>query len=143
MEAFLLAQAFRLNFWRIVWLIVVANYVSSFAGVVFIPHLETALFNGNDVLGNLHVLPRMFWELIALLFVITVFVEWPFVFFGFPYGKGRLYKSLLGSLLAQTCSYGHFKQIASIALGRSPIVLLDGTTQKFTGKLDDEKNISP
>ncbi len=105
LEAVLIARFFRLKFLRALWLMVMANYVSGFAGAASIPNLATAVFDGNGGLNHLSALSTMFWELLALLFVITVFIEWPFVFFAFPPGKDRLRRSLLASLLAQSCSY--------------------------------------
>jgi hypothetical protein len=137
LEGLLIAKYFSIKFWRtalLCVLMVIANYVSSFAGLACIPYLETTLFDSYNWLSHL---PTVFWQLVALLFVITVFIEWPFVFFGFPPGKGRLRKSLLASLLAQSCSYGLL--IPSYAMLSTTSLI---TESKFSQSLDFSKNKS-
>ena len=95
LEALILARIFRVKYWRAACLMVTANYVSSFIGLISMQKLALALFESNKWLSHLNMLPTIFWELFALLFVITVLVEWPFVFFVLTPRKERLYKSLL------------------------------------------------
>jgi hypothetical protein len=135
LEAVLIARFFKVKFWRTLWLMVIANYVSGFVGLVCIPQLATALFDLNQGLSHLYILPTVFWTLLALLFVMTVFIEWTFVFFAFPSGNSRLRRSFWASLLAQTCSYLLLLPLYAMVSDTS---LMSGI--KLTQSLDFSKN---
>jgi hypothetical protein len=138
LEGLLIAKCFGIKFWRaalLCVLMVIANYVSSVAGSFCTFRLAHTLIDKYNLFDHLHTLPTVFWGLVALLIVITFLIEWPFVLFGFPPGKGRLRKSLFATLLAQSCSYGLLIPFYAML---SPHSLV--TESKFSQSLDFSKN---
>lgn len=76
-----------------------ANYVSAWLGGFalgwFAGWLDWNLNNGW----------MLFWSFVFLAYVLTIFVEWPFVFWSFPKQSRNWKQSLKASWLVQTCSY--------------------------------------
>jgi hypothetical protein len=101
-EAGLLMAVFRSDRrWRAFPIMVLANYISAWLGLIAfsregIPRLFT---------WDLDNMVSLAWVLIGIAFVLTLFLEWPFVAW---YFKGRthwLRKSMYGILLTQAVSY--------------------------------------
>lgn len=101
LEGAILASTFGLKLRRSIGLLIVANYVSSWAGIWGIE--ELARWLDPDLYHGLQAA----FGLIATTYVLTLVLEWPFVAIAVAVGgpPGWLRRSVKGSLIAQTASY--------------------------------------
>lgn len=100
LEGFVVARVFRASLWRSLLALIVANYVSMFAGVslrhLVVPHfafltLDHALLSLAACAGG--------YLLLATL------IEWPFLFFPLHQHRARAWQAIKGSALAQISSF--------------------------------------
>ncbi len=98
-EGWLLARVFHLPKRRCIWLLIFANYLSAWIGVM----LTSYLFHeyATDIYSGL----RVTWMLVAATYFLTVVVEWPFVALCFRNAPQWLPSSIKSSLLIQSASY--------------------------------------
>ena len=87
---------------RVIWWMILANYVSAFAGLMILGAADSAGISSKwtiyDVNGYL-------WMATIALFLATILLEWPFCWLGFGKRPKRVRKSFFASVLAQTVSY--------------------------------------
>lgn len=104
-EGVLLALLFRVRARRAIPIMVLANYASMIAGMLAVIYVLAPM--GGRWMGPapLYAAPRVLLLLLALSFVLTVILEWPFCFWMLSGRKQRLRKSLIASLAAQIASY--------------------------------------
>jgi len=86
-EGTLLWLMFRPPFWRAVILLVLANYMSAWAGM-----LVLGKWGPRATLENFHT---MIPSLVILAFLFTLIVEFPFVLLSFPRRKGNWLRALI------------------------------------------------
>jgi hypothetical protein len=99
LEGLILAFLFHLPKWKSVGVMILANYVSAWAGSVL---LSSGLLRLPMTIEN--VRPMLLLTLV-ILFVITVLLELLFIAFLFRRDPRQWAKGLKGSLLVQTVSY--------------------------------------
>lgn len=96
----MLAFLFRLSKWKCVLIMIAANYFSAWVGDLFI--LGYAIKTPELDLYNAWNWVR---SMVAVTFLITLVLEWPFVFFCLRKSESRLKKSLWGNFVIQLLSY--------------------------------------
>ena len=99
-EGLLIAKLYNVRKKVMVWIMVGANYFSMFFGHFLIvwlsPKFEwVSLYEGW----------RFIWLGLLVLFILTVFLEWPFVLLGLRKQKDRFKRSFQASALVQVLSY--------------------------------------
>jgi hypothetical protein len=99
-EGLLLAFLFRLKGALCVAIMIAANYFSAWVGGVF---LISAITSSLSL--DLYNAWRWLWYMVAISYVITLVLEWPFIAFCFRNTKGWFRKSIWGSLVVQSASY--------------------------------------
>jgi len=99
LEGGLLSRAFGLPAGRCIGLLIIANYVSAWTGEMLMPHLFWRY--ATDIYSGL----RVTWALIAGTYLLTLFVEWPFVASSFWKTSKWFVRSIKASLLIQSVSY--------------------------------------
>ena len=99
-EGMLLAFLFHLKRWKCILAMIAANYFSAWVGDVFV--LGYALKSPEP---DLYQAWRWVWIMIAVTFIVTCILEWPFVFFCLRKSDNRFKKSLWGNTLVQFVSY--------------------------------------
>ncbi len=98
-EGMILAWAFKLKSSRCAWIMILANYFSSWGGMF----LNSAI---TDCLSlNLYNAWIWFWVMVGIAYLMTLILEWPFVFFCLRKSPNRFKKSLWGNLLVNSISY--------------------------------------
>jgi len=100
LEGLLLAKFCKLKNGQCVGVMILANYFSSWGGGLFLAgtlasHLSLNLYNAWF----------WFWIMVGITFLLTLILEWPFVFFCLRRQPGRFKKSLGGNLLVNSISY--------------------------------------
>jgi len=100
LEGGLLAICYKVRAARSVWLMILANYFSAWVGYVWLAsrinqRLELDLYYGW----------RLLWEMIAVAYVVTIVLEWPFVAGCFAGQRAWFRKSWVASLIVQSASY--------------------------------------
>ena len=98
-EGWLLARYLKLPWPRPVWPLIVANYCSAWLGTLLLPFLFDCYAT------DIYVVGRVIGALIFFSFLLTLVIEWPFVYRAIPKGRRRLQQSLRGSLVIQSVSY--------------------------------------
>lgn len=98
-EGMILAWLFKLNATRCVWVMILANYSSSWGGL-FLNSAITHLLS-----LNLYNAWFWFWVMVGVAYLMTLIMEWPFVFFCFRKERNRLKRSLVANLLVNSVSY--------------------------------------
>lgn len=98
-EGNLIAYIFKTKYLRSVVLLVVANYFSMIFGGLLMALLQLPMPD----IQNVHFL---FWVAFFISYLLTLLLEWPFVFFSFEKSPERLVKSSKASLCVQTITYG-------------------------------------
>lgn len=99
-EGLLLAFLFRLRGTPCVAIMIAANYFSAWVGgVVLISAITSSLSL------DLYNAWRWLWCMVAISYVITLVLEWPFVAFCLRNTNGWFRKSIWGSLVVQSASY--------------------------------------
>ncbi len=99
-EAYLLKRFFALPFQRCSSRMILANYVSAWIGYL----LLSGWYEKDSVTINNGY--QVFWILALITYALTLLIESPFVAWCFRGTPGWLGRSLKGSLLVQTASYG-------------------------------------
>jgi len=99
-EGLILARVFKLKSGKSVLVMICANYFSVWGGELFLNYQITKLLP-----FSLYNAYHWIWAMVFVTFLITLILEWPFVFFCFRKEQDRLKKSLLGNLLVNSLSY--------------------------------------
>lgn len=100
LEGSLLAWIYRIPTSRSIPLMILANYFSVWVGWVWLSEFAQ---NQHDL--TLYNVQRFLWGMIAAAYVVTLWLEWPFVAISI-WGKGHdLRRSCVASLLVQSVSY--------------------------------------
>lgn len=100
LEGAILARVFKQNYTKCISVMVCANYFSSWGGGVFLDNLITSHLS-----LDLYNAWFWFWTMVIVTFLLTLILEWPFVFFCFRKSPNRFKQSLLGNLLVNAISY--------------------------------------
>lgn len=105
LEGLMIGRLFKVRFRRAIPIMIVANYVSMFAGVAGVEYLsnwfqdirmrQDPLYAGSQAMGLAA----------AASFVCSIIMEWPFCFWAMKKAGIRPGKALGASALAQTASY--------------------------------------
>lgn len=100
LEGSILARIYKLSYLKCILVMVVANYFSSWGGGVFLDgaitdHLSLDLYNAWF----------WFWTMVLVTYLLTLVLEWPFVFLCFRKSPDRFKRSLWGNLLVNSASY--------------------------------------
>jgi len=99
-EAGLLTRVFKAPPGKTTALMILANYVSAFLGSFLI---NTAFVQSFHL--NLYNAWRFIWLMVAVMYLLTLAIEWPFIALAFR-GTGHwLRKSITASLFVQTATY--------------------------------------
>lgn len=99
-EGLLLVWFFQAPKGRAIGCMIVANYISAWAGALF---LSGSAVRALDL--DLNNAWRWFWILAGVAYLLTLVLEWPFVAYAVR-GKSQTWRrSVLASLLVQTASY--------------------------------------
>ena len=99
-EGLLLGLIFRTSKWKAILILIAANYVSAwFGGAFIIGNLA------NQVSVNIENVQYWFWRFTFLAFLITLFVEFPFILFAIRKIKHALIKSIIATVLLHCISY--------------------------------------
>jgi hypothetical protein len=97
------------GFWlKAVFLMFIANLVSAFVGFLIIPGWYLDNLPLEWLLGssqNASSFYNIFWGIIGFSAIITLVIEWPFVYFCVARGRNRFGRSLLGDLVVHIVSY--------------------------------------
>jgi hypothetical protein len=116
-EGLLLAILFRLNKLFCVAVMIVANYFSAWIGYAW---LTSKISLSLDL--DLYNAWQWMWIMVGVSYLITLFLEWPFVAFCLRKKERWFRKSLLGTLATQTASYllifGWYWSVSGIGLYR-------------------------
>lgn len=99
-EGTILSRVFKLKSGVCVLVMICANYFSAWGGELFLNYQITKLLP-----FNLYNAWHWIWAMVFVTFLITLILEWPFVFFCFRKEQDRLKKSLRGNLLVNSLSY--------------------------------------
>ena len=99
-EGYLLAKFFKLPKLRSIILMIIANYVSMWLGGLLLLGWLSSLISV-DLSSGRWIYPG----LILLSFILTLLMEYPFVFGAFKGVQGKWKKAWKGTLLTQTLSY--------------------------------------
>ena len=99
-EGFILAKFFKLQAHVCIWTMMLANYFSAWLGGLFLNQQIT-----NHLPFNLYNAWHWIWTMVVVTYLITLVLEWPFVFFCFRKEPNRLKRSWLGNLLINSLSY--------------------------------------
>jgi hypothetical protein len=105
LEGILIALVFRARVTVALGVMVLANYASTFVGVMLLSRQYSFVFGSLMRGAPLYDMPRLHWILLGISFVITLLVEWPFCLLVLWRKRGRWWKSVLANGLAQTASY--------------------------------------
>ena len=100
LEGFLLAQIFGLSKWKSIGILILANYSSAWVGGVF---LQGVIVRALPV--DVNNVRLFFWSMVALTYLLTLMLEFPFVALAFRKDPRWLRKSVRGSLIVQSVSY--------------------------------------
>ena len=105
LEAFILVKWFRGHKYGSFPLLIAANYFSSFVGFFLIVNnfLRSPWYKvWRPTVENYQV---WFIVTVGICFILTVILEWPFVFAAVKGGKGRVLRSVKACVVVQTISY--------------------------------------
>lgn len=99
-EGSLLYWIFRVSRAKAVGVMILANYFSAWLGGVFIDSMIVRASHMDLNNGS-----RWFWIMVGVTYILTLFLEWPFVAWVFRGTSQWLKHSLRASLLIQSSSY--------------------------------------
>ena len=99
-EGTILSRVFKLKSGACVLVMICANYFSAWGGELFLNYQITKLLP-----FNLYNAWHWIWTMVIVTFIITLILEWPFVFFCFRKEQHRLKESMRGNLLINSLSY--------------------------------------
>jgi hypothetical protein len=91
---------------RAIWIMILANYASMFAGLILIQ--AAGLKMADELLRTSATLNNIFYFILfmpAFAYIMTVFMEWPFCHWINPHKPKSKKRSLAACLIAQTVSY--------------------------------------
>ncbi|MCF7957113.1 MAG: hypothetical protein K9M57_01555 [Phycisphaerae bacterium] len=100
-EGGILAKKFGLSKRKCTTLMILANYFSAWLGSLFIVNSIS-----HALPMDLNNIWPLLWFMAAVTYLVTLVLEFPFVAFAFRGDKTWFRKSIRGSLLIQTISYG-------------------------------------
>lgn len=99
-EGLILAWIFKLRKGICILVMIPANYFSAWAGELFLNYQIVKVLP-----FNLYNAWHWIWIMVFVTFLITLILEWPFVFFCLRKEKDRFKKSLKGNLVVNSLSY--------------------------------------
>ncbi len=99
-EAVILVRVFKLKAAGCMIAMIAANYFSAWGGGMFLSSEIT-----KSLPLNLYNAWHWLWAMVAFTFLMTLVLEWPFVFFCFRKEPNRFKRSLWGNLLVNSISY--------------------------------------
>jgi len=99
-EGWLLGWIFKLPIYVCILAMIPANYFSAWVGGCFLNDAITG-----SLPFTLYNTWHWVWAMVVFTFIMTLILEWPFVFFCFRKEPDRLKKSLQGNLLVNSLSY--------------------------------------
>jgi hypothetical protein len=99
-EGIILALVFRLRKVKTIGIMIAANYFSAWVGGFF---LRSEIVTSVPL--DLYNAWRFLWIMVAVTYVLTLILEFPFVAFALRKDKKWLLKSIIASLVVQTASY--------------------------------------
>jgi hypothetical protein len=99
-EGLILALLFKLNKLKTIGILIAANYFSAWVGGLF---LRGEIVKTLPV--NIHNAWKIIWLMVAVTYVITLILEFPFVVMAFRKNPKWFSKSIKGSLVIQSISY--------------------------------------
>lgn len=105
LEGALLSWFFKIGRMRAQFIMILANYVSMALGYILLHPVYSFLFQRGSHTAPLYKVPWVIGEMWAILFLITVIIEWPFCVWLMKGAKRIARRSLTASLLAQLASY--------------------------------------
>jgi len=134
LEGLIVGIAFKTSRMLSVPVMIVANYISMFAGAFILSKLSDKLLS----VVTIYNITVILCALIVVSFLITFIIEWPFCLFLFRKQEKRVKRSLLANLITQSISYILLIAFYAIPSGASLItdVKIDktlsfATTQKM------------
>jgi len=104
-EGILIGLVFRVRKIVALGVMVVANYASMLAGFVYLDQVRDFVFGHFMKGAPLYDMLRLQWILFGISFVLTLVLEWPFCWLTLSGKRGRWWKSILATGLAQSASY--------------------------------------
>ena len=99
-EGLILAVLFRQAKGRCVWIMIVANYFLAWVGGLFLASESHTVAK-----FNLYNAWQWLWIMVAITYVLTLLLEWPFVAWCLRKCDRWFVKSIWGSLAVQSASY--------------------------------------
>ncbi|HEV2327266.1 MAG TPA: hypothetical protein VGY56_00585 [Verrucomicrobiae bacterium] len=99
-EGSILAKLFKLRTSLCILVMIPANYCSAWVGGLFLNHEIITVLP-----FNLYNAWHWIWAMVVITFLMTLVLEWPFVFYCFRKEQDRFKKSLRGNLLVNALSY--------------------------------------
>jgi hypothetical protein len=99
-EGLILASIFKLRKTICIIAMIPANYFSAWVGDCFLNDMIT-----RSLPFDLYNAWHWLWVMVAFTFLMTLILEWPFVFLCFRKEQNRLKRSLVGNLLVNALSY--------------------------------------
>jgi hypothetical protein len=100
-EGLVLSRLFKTRGWRSVGLMILANFISAWLGGLLLSYYVPSLRLPID-LNNGQV---WIWLMVFAMYIITLIMEWPFIFLCFPKEPRRLKRSVLANSIVQSLSY--------------------------------------
>lgn len=97
-EGLCLGLIFKLPKWKTMGLMICANYASSLLGVPFLQEITAAEIEPCQI-------KAFIIKIVVAAYLLTLLLEFPFVYWACKRTQFRLIKSILGSLFVQTISY--------------------------------------
>jgi hypothetical protein len=101
LEGLLLGFVFKLPKWKSILLMIIANYFSAWVGY----GLLVSCKNYFDGIITVYQAAFYLWMALFVAYLITLFLEWPFVWAAMKNQSGRLRKSIWADVFVQTASY--------------------------------------
>lgn len=101
LEGYLLAKLFKLHKGKSIAIMILANYFSAWLGAIALNFgdVKTAFS------ADLYSVRAILWKFIAIAYISTLIIEFPFVVFALRKEPRRWIKAITGSLFIQTVSY--------------------------------------
>ncbi len=108
-EGFLIAWLFRQPFARAIGIMILANYLSAFVGcgtLVYSASLHTrSLLDEVSLYDAWPALQRILLAYVAVAFILTIIIEWPFCAWAIKEGGRRFHRGLIACLIVQPVTY--------------------------------------
>lgn len=101
LEGMLLIKLYKTNMARTIALLIAANYLSAWLGLMLINNGMSLLIPVVDI----NNLGKWIWLSLFATYGMTLLLEFPLVYFALSNKPGRLKNAVVGSLIVQTLSY--------------------------------------